>query len=109
MGGYRRHPSGFLIDLALPMDLDFSLLSHDQGDYPDGISQIEVRSVLDNPAHRLSPLKGYPLKDCYTIACGYSSKKRILLIASRIEQMKRQILQLKVADEDELEQYYCSG
>jgi len=91
------------------MDLDFSDLSEAEGDYPEGTSPPEIRSVLENSRHRLSPLADYPLKDFYTIACGYSSKKRILLIASRIENLKRKILQVKVADEDEIEQYYCGG
>jgi hypothetical protein len=91
------------------MDLDFSGLNEKDGDYPDGTSPSEIKSVLDNPKHRLRPLHGYPLKDFYTIACGYSSKKRIRLIASRIENLNRKILQVKVADEDEIEQYYCGG
>ena len=91
------------------MEIDFSFLKEQNGDYPDKISQQEVMSVLDNPRHKLSPIDGYPLKDCYTIACGYSSKKRLLLIASRIENSKRRVLQLKVADEEEIEVYYCQG
>ncbi|WP_373497606.1 hypothetical protein [Aquiflexum sp.] len=91
------------------MDLEFSGLSEKDGDYPDRITQAEILSVLDNPKHRLSPLEGYPRKDCYTIACGYSSKKRILLIVSNIEKLKRKILQVKVADEEEIEHFYCTG
>jgi hypothetical protein len=91
------------------MEIDFSGLSEKGGDYPDRITQSEILSVLDNPRHKLSPLEDYPLKDCYTIACGYSSKKRILLIASNIENLKLKILQVKVADEDEIEHFYCIG
>lgn len=91
------------------MDIDFSGLSERNGDYPDRITQSEILSVLDNPRHRLSTLEDYPLKDFYTIACGYSSKKRILLIASTSENLKRKILQVKVADEEEIEHFYCAG
>jgi len=91
------------------MDLDFSELSEHDGDYPDGTSPSEIRSIFDNPRHRLSPLEGYPLRDFYSIACGYSSKKRILLVALKIENLKMKILQVKVADEDEIEQYFCDA
>lgn len=93
------------------MDLDFSELNEKDGDYPDEITQLEIRSVLANSKHRLSAIAGFPLKDCYTIACGYSSLKRILLVASMIVDdnnlLKRRILQVKVADEDEIDLYYC--
>ncbi|MCH7402219.1 hypothetical protein ACFOUP_18565 [Belliella kenyensis] len=91
------------------MDIDFSELSFVNGDYPDGISQKEILSVLANENHKLYNIPGFPLKEFYNLACGYSSSKRILLIASRIVEMKRQVIQVKVADENEIESYYCKG
>ena len=91
------------------MDIDFSELSHARGDYPDGISQKELLSVLDNPNHRLYNIPDHPLKEFYNLVCGYSHKKRILLIASRIVEMKRQVIQVKVAEEFEIDLYYCNG
>ncbi|MBW3470443.1 hypothetical protein [Arthrospiribacter ruber] len=91
------------------MDIDFSELSFASGDYPDGISQKEILSVLGNANHKLHNIPGFPLKEFYSLACGYSNNKRILLIASRIVELKRQIIQVKVADEIEIESYYCKG
>ena len=91
----------------MDIEIDFSELSQRDGDYPDGITQFEVVSVLENQRHKLAPIENYPLKDCYTVACGYSSKKRILLVVSMIEYPKRKILQVKVADEEEIDHFYC--
>jgi hypothetical protein len=87
------------------MDLDFSQLN--LSSIPDGISQREIVSVLDNPNHRLREILGYPRKYLYTVATGYSSKKGIIMIASRIIGIRRQLLDVKVADELEIQRYFC--
>ncbi|MFM7486445.1 MAG: hypothetical protein ACKO13_05930, partial [Cytophagales bacterium] len=60
-----------------------------------------------NERSRWKELEGFPIEYFYSIQCGFSNKKRILLIASRILGEKRQILQVQVADEDQLEEFYC--
>lgn len=92
----------------MDFELDFSQVNLSFN--PDKITPIEIKSVFENTKRpRLRELLGYPSDEFYNIECGYSNKKRILLIASRIFDMKRQILQVKVADEDEIEYYYCKG
>lgn len=54
-------------------------------------------------------MKGFLKSEFHTIETGYGNKKRILRIVSRVSDDKRQILQVKVADEDEIEGYYCNG
>lgn len=76
---------------------------------PDGISPGEIISVLVNNNSRLVEIGGYPKEDFYNIETGYSNKKRILMIASRTIREHRQVLQVKVADEIEIENYYCKG
>ena len=91
----------------MDFDLDFSQLSllHEG----DGITPTEIASVLSNEKSRLIEIDGYPQDEFYAIETGYSIKKRVLWVATRILNDKRQVLQAKVADEDELTEYYCKG
>ncbi len=91
----------------MDFDLDTSQISF--SDNPDRISLAEIVSVLRNGKSRLREIDGYPRELFYSIEAGYSNKKRILLIVSAIEDDKRQVLQIKVADEDEISEYYCNG
>ena len=74
---------------------------------PDNITLSETNSVLNDRDNMLVWLPGYPMKDAYNLICGYSSKKRILLVATCLIETKLIILQVKVADKDEIKQYYC--
>lgn len=76
---------------------------------PDKITQLEIRSVIENPNYRFFWLDGYTLRDGYNIICGYSNKKRILLMASYIFNDKCVILQVNVADEEQIKMYYCKS
>jgi hypothetical protein len=91
------------------MDFDLDISQINFSDNPDRISLAEIVSVLKNERSRLREMDGYPKELFYTMEAGYSNKKRILLIVSAIADDKRQILQMKVADEDEIEMYYCKG
>lgn len=92
----------------MEFELDFSQLN--LASHPDKVTPNEIKSVIENTKRpRLSEINGYPKEMFYNIECGYSNKKHILLIVSRIYEMKRQILQVKVADEEEIEFYYCKG
>ncbi|CAN5607533.1 hypothetical protein BH23BAC1_BH23BAC1_25750 [soil metagenome] len=89
------------------LDLDTSQI--DFSKEPDGISLKEVISVFENERSRVREILGFPKLNFYNVEAGYGSKKRILLIASRIIDNKRQLLQIKVADENEIDEYYCNG
>lgn len=91
----------------MEFNLDISQLSLSSD--PDGITLSEIISVLSNGKSRLREMEGFSKSEFYTIETGYGIKKRILRIASRITNDKRQILQVKVADEIEIENYYCKG
>jgi hypothetical protein len=91
------------------MDFDLDISQIDFSSDPDRISLAEIVSVLKNGKSRLKEVEGYPKELFYSVETGYSNKKRILLIASRLIENKRQILQIKVADENEIEVYYCKG
>ncbi len=91
----------------MDFDLDFSQLTLSNN--PDGISLSEIISVLSNEKSRVREMNEFPKKEFYTIETGYGNKKRIIRIVSRILNDKRQILQVKVADELEIEDYYCKG
>ena len=91
----------------MDFDLDFSQLNFFQD--LDGITPTEIVSVLSNENSKVREIQGYPKEEFYSIETGFSNKKRILLIATRIQNNKRELLQVKVADEDELQQYYCKG
>jgi hypothetical protein len=91
------------------MDLDLDISEINFSTDPDGISLAEIVSVLKNERSRLKEVEGYPKELFYNVGTGYSSKKRILLIASRLIENKRQILQMKVANESEIESNYCKG
>jgi hypothetical protein len=91
------------------MDLGLDLSEINLSEDPDGISPGEIASVFANLNSRLVEINGYPKEDFYNIETGYSNKKRILMIASRLILEHRQILQVKVADENEIENYYCKG
>jgi len=88
-------------------ELDTSLLNLARD--PDRISLAEISSVHHNPRARWREIEGYPKSLFYTIQSGYSNKKRILLIASRISEDKRQVLHVQVASEDHIDYYYCGG
>lgn len=93
----------------MEIDLDFSELYHSKGDYPDKISQKEIRSVYNNPNWRLLELEGYPKEQIFHFACGYSDSKRILLIAGKFDDNRIKILQVKVASESDIEIYFCGN
>jgi hypothetical protein len=89
------------------IDLDFSELYHSRGDYPDRITQKEILSAYGNPNCRIFEMEGYPKKQMFHLACGYSISKRFLLIVGKFENNRIKILQVKVADESEIESYFC--
>ena len=91
------------------MDFDLDISQINFSDNPDGISLAEIVSVLKNVRSRLKEVDGYSKELFYNVETGYSNKKRILLIAYRLVENKRQILQIKVASENEIEAYYCKG
>ncbi len=91
------------------MDLDLDISQVDFSNDPDNISLAEVVSVIKNERSKLREVEGYPKEMFYSVETGYSIKKRILLIASRVANDKRQILQIKVADEGDINEYYCKG
>ncbi len=91
------------------MDFEIDISQINLSGDPDGISLSEILSVNRNEKSRLREIPDYPKKYFYSIEAGYSNKKRILLVASRILDDKRQIVQVKVAEESEIEQYYCNG
>jgi hypothetical protein len=91
------------------MDFDLDISQTDFSDDPDRISLAEIVSVFKNGKSRLREIDGYPNELFYSIEAGYSNKKRILLIVSAIVDDKRKILQIKVADEDEIDLYCCKG
>lgn len=91
----------------MEFELDTSLLNL-AGD-PDKISLVEILSVHRNHRARWREIEGYPKSLYYTVQCGYSSKKRILIMMSRISGDKRQILDVNVATEDQIDQFYCGG
>ncbi|MFC4872203.1 hypothetical protein [Negadavirga shengliensis] len=92
----------------MDIDLDFSELYHNRGDYPDKISQKEILSVYTNPKSRILELDGYPKTELFHLICGYGQSKRILLMAGKFENNRIKVLQVKVAEENEIERYYCS-
>jgi len=87
----------------MDIDLYFSEIYHWKGDYPDKISQKEIISVYRNPNWRLLELEGFPKKQIFHLACGYSVSKRILLIAGKFDGSRIKILQVKVATESDIE------
>ena len=91
----------------MEFELDFSQLS--LASDPDGITLAEIISTVKNEKSRLTEIEGFPKDEFYTIEAGYSNKKKILLIASRIADGKRQLLQVKVADEEELRYIIASN
>jgi hypothetical protein len=91
------------------MDLDIDISQIDFSNDPDSISLAEIISVMKNERSKLREVEGYPKEMFYNVETGYSNKKRILLIASRVINDKRQILQMKVADEENIDEYYCKG
>jgi len=93
--------------IVMQLEIDISLIN--LASEPDGITLSEILSVHNNSRSKWKELEDFPREFFYSIQCGYSNKKRILLIASRIALEKRQILQVRVADEEELEEYYCRG
>ncbi|TAF72388.1 MAG: hypothetical protein EAZ53_16345 [Bacteroidetes bacterium] len=86
-------------------ELDFSQLNLVSD--PDKITQIEIRSVIEDEDSRFEWMEGFPINEAYHTVCGYSNKKRILLIASNIPSSKRVILEVKVASKGEIKSYYC--
>ena len=91
------------------MDLDLDVSQINFSNDPDSISLAEIVSVMKNERSRLREVDGYSKGMFYSVETGYSNKKRILLIASRIVNDKRQILQMKVAVEEDIDEYYCNG
>ncbi|MFN3997885.1 hypothetical protein [Algoriphagus sp.] len=89
------------------IDIDFSELYHGRGDYPDKISQKEILTVYSNPNWRLWELDEFPKDQMFHLACGYSISKRILLIAAKFDDNRIKILQVKVAGEIDIENYFC--
>ena len=80
------------------MDFDLDISQINFSDNPDGISLAEIVSVLKNVRSRLKEVDGYLKELFYNVETGYSNKKRILLIASRL-----------IDSENEIEAYYCKG
>ena len=93
--------------LNMEIESDFSQLG--LSDYPDKVNPKEVISVLENPNYKLWWLEGFIKSDAYHLICGYSCNKRILLIVACIVDTKRMILQVKVADEDDIKKFYCKA
>jgi len=70
-----------------------------------GSNLSEVISVCEI-TYRWIEIPDMPRKDMYSIAIGYSNKKRILLIVGRFLTFKLEILAVKLPEEIEIEKYY---
>ena len=84
--------------------LDLILLHREYGIIP-----AEIISVIENVRTKGRNLKGFPLKEGYRILTGFSNKQRILMVAFNTVGYQINLLQVKIADEDELNTYYCQG
>jgi hypothetical protein len=90
------------------MDFDLDISQINFSDDPDRISLAEIVSVLKNGKSRLKE------KD---IQKNYSTALKLVIAIKRgfywlhlgLLENKRQILQIKVADENEIEVSYCKG
>jgi len=71
------------------MDLNLVISEINFSTYPDGISLAQIVSVLKNESSRLMEVEGYPKELFFNVETGYSSKKRILLVASRLIENRR--------------------
>jgi hypothetical protein len=72
-----------------------------------GSNLSEVISVCET-TYRWIEIPDMPRKDMYSIAIGYSNKKRILLIVGRFLTFKLEFLAVKLPEEIEIEKYYCN-
>lgn len=91
----------------MEFELDFSQINLLND--PDKITPAEIRSVFENPKSRFKEMEGYPKEYFYNTECGYSKKKRILLIVlyvSNDEDSKQIVAQVKVANEGEIRKYF---
>ena len=70
------------------MDLDLDISEINFSTDPDRISQAQIVSVLKNERSRLMEVEGYPKELFYNVETAYISKKRILLVASRLIENK---------------------
>ena len=70
------------------MDLNLDISEINFSIDPDGISLAQIVSVLKNERSRLMEVEGYPKELLYNVETGYISKKRILLVASRLIENK---------------------
>jgi hypothetical protein len=71
------------------MDLNLDISEINFSIDPDGISLAQIVSVLKNESSRLMEVEGYPKELFFNVETGYSSKKRILLVASRLIENRR--------------------
>jgi len=86
-------------------DYDWTMINADEI-RKIGSSQSEIVSVCET-TKRWRENPGYSKKHAYTIAIGYSNKKRIIQVACRFLTYKLQVLAVKLPSEEEIEQYYC--
>ena len=70
------------------MDFNLDISEINFSTDPDRISQAQIVSVLKNERLRLMEVEGYPKELFYNVETGYMSKKRILLVASRLIENK---------------------
>ena len=70
------------------MDFNLDISEINFSTDPDRISQAQIVSVLKNERSRLMEVEGYPKELLYNVETGYISKKRILLVASRLIENK---------------------
>jgi hypothetical protein len=70
------------------MDFNLDISEINFSTDPDRISQAQIVSVLKNERSRLMEVEGYPKELFYNVETGYISKKRILLVASRLIENK---------------------
>ncbi|MGD1839613.1 MAG: hypothetical protein ACFB0B_01780 [Thermonemataceae bacterium] len=70
-----------------------------------GITREEIISAIENPKMRLHEVEGD--KPTIYLATAYSSNKRIIRVAFTHPKLTLDILDVKIAEEDDIERYFC--
>jgi len=75
----------------------------------DKITLDEIISVFENPRSRFREQGESNLSFTIFIKIGYSTKKRVLLIAFMYPEYTIDFIGAKIATESELDSFYCQG
>ncbi len=73
----------------------------------DGITRDEMIYVFEKPSHRVVQEGGPTLTDIVHIQTEYTPKRRIIRVAYASDGETVFFLGAKIADEDEVDKYYC--